>query len=259
MNLCRQFLCCAVVLVGVLLCSGAPAAGKNNVTIRGHQQEIYFYPGKGNGTHLKLLFAPGDGGWHGFAETIAETLAASGYDVYGLDTRVYLEGFTGQVVLTPSQIAADFAQIAQWMTQYRRERVLLMGWSEGAGLCLAAAAETANHNMFMGLAVIGMTEYNTLAWRWKDLTATFRGKLPNEPVFRSQDYLAKVSPLPLFAITATHDEYVSPATTSALFAAARDPKRLVMLDARNHKFAGNTEEFFRKLMEGLAWIQQQRH
>jgi len=32
---------------------------------------------------------------------------------------------------------------------------------------------------------------------------------------------------------------------------------LVMIDARDHKYSGNTQGFFRALREGLNWIQQQ--
>jgi hypothetical protein len=32
---------------------------------------------------------------------------------------------------------------------------------------------------------------------------------------------------------------------------------LVLIDARDHKYSGNTQSFFRALREGLTWIQQQ--
>jgi hypothetical protein len=70
--------------------------------------------------------------------------------------------------------------------------------------------------------------------------------------------MAKVSPLPLFVIASTSNEYVTPEATRSLFAAACEPKRLVMIDARDHKYSGSTESFFRALREGLNWIQQQR-
>jgi hypothetical protein len=33
---------------------------------------------------------------------------------------------------------------------------------------------------------------------------------------------------------------------------------LVMIDARDHKYSGNTAAFFRALREGLSWIEEQR-
>lgn len=235
----------------------APQPGKNVVSVRGQQQEVYFYPAARPGAHRKVLFAPGDGGWRGFAITIAENLAGAGYDVYGLDTRRYLQSFTGSAVLKASEIASDFRQLAQWAGQGSKERMFLLGWSEGAGLGLAATSEPENREIFAGLVTVGATEYNILAWHWTDMGAEITKRLPNEPTFKSADYIGKVAPLPLAMVASSHDEYVSPDATRALFAAAGEPKRLVMLDAKDHKYGGKTDEFFTTLQESLTWIQQQ--
>ncbi len=253
-----SLLCLAVLLLTGWLHAQVPRGGKNEVTIRGQQQEIYFYPGAGAAVHRKVLFAPGDGGWRGFAIIVAQQLAAEGYDVYGLDTRHYLQSFTGPTVLTTSEVASDFAQIAQWIRQGGNEQVLLLGWSEGAGLGLAATAASENRTLFAGLVAVGTPEYNILGWRWTDMTAQITKKLPHEPTFKSADLIAKVSPVPLFLIASAGDEYVTLEATQRLFAAAGEPKRLVKIEARDHKFSGNIEEFFRTLREGLNWIQQQR-
>lgn len=250
---------CAVILsVGNWLQAQVPQPGKNKLSIRGQQQEIYFYPAAGPGPHHKVLFAPGDGGWRGFAVTIAEQMAATGYDVYGLDTRHYLQSFTGTTVLTTSEVASDFAQMAQWLRQGGSEPVLLAGWSEGAGLGLAAVAEPGNRTVFAGLVAVGAVEYNILGWRWSDMAAQLTRKLPHEPTFKSADVIAKVSPLPLFMIASTGDEYIAPDIARRLFAMAGEPKRLFVINARDHKFSGSTEEFFRTLREGLNWIQLPR-
>jgi hypothetical protein len=46
--------------------------------------------------------------------------------------------------------------------------------------------------------------------------------------------------------------------TRRLFGMAGEPKRLLVINARDHKFGGSTEEFFRTLQEGLHWIQPSR-
>ena len=235
----------------------APQPGKNKVMVRGQAQDVYFLPGAGAGPHRKVLFAPGDGGWGGFATTIGERLAAEGYDVYGLDTRHYLQSFTGSAVLTPAQIGADLRALAQWAAPGSKERILLVGWSEGAGLGLAAASDPNNREIFAGMVSVGTTEFNILAWRWRDITAEITRSLPHEPTFKSVDYIGKVSPLPLAVIASTHDEFVTPEMTRTLYAAAGEPKRLVMIDADNHKYGGKSAEFFAALREDLLWIQQQ--
>jgi pimeloyl-ACP methyl ester carboxylesterase len=239
------------------VCAENLKPGKNEITIRGHRQKIYWQPAEGAGQHHKILFAPGDGGWRGFAITITKELAKAGYDIYCIDTRRYLESFTGPAVLTTKEIASDFNQMARWIQPTGQDPVLLVGWSEGAGLGLAALADAANHAVFSGLVAIGTPELNILAWHWTDIGAAITKTIPHEPTFRSAQFMARVSPLPLFAIASTSNEYITPEATRALFSAARGPKRLVMIEARDHKYSGNTDAFFRALREGLNWIQQQ--
>ena len=88
--------------------------GRNTLIIRGHPQTIDFYPGQGpvGKSRPRILYAPGDIGMFGFGATIAKTIASWGYDVYGLDTRRYLGGFTGSNPLQEKEVAADFRQIA---------------------------------------------------------------------------------------------------------------------------------------------------
>ncbi len=232
----------------------APHQGRNTVTLRGQTQEVYFYPGNGPSPHRKVLFAPGDGGWRGFAITIAENIAGAGYDVFGLDTKRYLESFTGSTPLTPTDIAGDYRALAAWMTQGSGQRVLVAGWSEGAGMAMAAAADAGNQNLFEGVLAIGTTELNILALRWRDLGALLAKRVPSEPTFRSIDYVPRIAPLPLAMIASRGDEYVSLDTAQRIFAAAREPKHFVAIDARNHRFDGNTDLFFRTLREQLQWI-----
>ncbi len=255
----RRSLLAALIALTLLGSSWAqsPQRGKNKVTVRGQEQDVYFIPGAGAGPHRKVLFAPGDGGWRGFAITMGEQMAAAGYDVFGVDTRRYLTSFTGSTVLTTSEIAADFRTLAQWAAQGSRERVLLVGWSEGAGLGLAALADGANREVFAGMVSVGTTPLNILAWHWRDVAAEITKSMPNEPTFKSADYISRVSPLPLAVIASTGDEYASMEVTRQLSAAAGDPKKLVVVDASDHKFGGKNNEFFAALRDSLTWIQQQ--
>jgi pimeloyl-ACP methyl ester carboxylesterase len=203
-----------------------------------------------------VIGTPGDRGCQGFAITIAQRLSQAGYDTYCLDTRRYLQTFTDNGGLTTTLIASDFNQLATWIEPNRTTRILLVGWSEGAGLGLAATANTANQAIFLGLVAIGIPETNILAWHWKDIGASLTKTLPNEPTFKSADFIARVAPLPLFVIASTSNEYVTPEATRVLYALARQPKELAMVNARDHKYSGNTSEFFHALEEGLDWINQ---
>ena len=256
----RDGLFVAVALF-LLTCFGwtlpAPRRGKNSVVIRGHEQDVYFIPATTAGPHRKVLYAPGDGGWRGFGITIAENIASTGYDVYGLDTRKYLQSFAN-ANLTPADIARDYRSIGEWARESSKDPILVVGWSEGAGLALAATAEDANRDIFRGVVVIGTTEQNILAWKWSDAWAEIKKTLPEEPTFASADYIGRVAPTPLFMIAAAGDEYVTLQSTNQLFERAANPKRLIVIDADDHKYAGHAEELFRALSQGLLWVQTNR-
>jgi pimeloyl-ACP methyl ester carboxylesterase len=239
--------------------SGAAAQtlGKYTVALRGKPLELEFYPAAERSGAPRVLFAPGDLGMLGFAVTIAQTIASWGYDVHGLDTRRYLESFTGKVPLTETNVMADFHQIGDSLAGTTTGRITLVGWSEGAGLCLLAAAAAQNKELFNGLVTLGMTETNALSWRWSDFFGSVGRRFSFQPEFPSAPYLPQVAPLPLLMIQSSQDQYITVDAARRLFALARDPKRFVQIEAHNHRFEGNQEELFRTIREGLVWIRTQ--
>lgn len=231
-----------------------PINGLNRVNIRGREQVVYCYPATGDRLNRKVLFVPGDGGWRGWAVTIAQRMASWGYDVYGLDTKTYLEGMTARSTSKEPEVMADFRDVARWMTKNSGERVTLVGWSEGAGLGVLAAADPNNRKIFSGLVAFGLVDENVLGWSWKDnLTYVTKSK-PSGPKFLSSKYLPLVAPLRLQIIQSSQDEYTTLEAAQKLADVAKEPKRFNVIKANDHKFSGNAEEFFRVLREGVQWI-----
>lgn len=235
-----------------------PVPGKNAFLLRGQRQDIYYLPGARGGQSAsgRVLFVPGDGGWRGFAITMGKTVAGWGYDVYGIDTKRYLESFTGATNLKETEVMADFRTVAQWTG--KSGCVHLMGWSEGAGLVLLAAASEDNRRVFCGLVTIALGETSVLGWRTVDNITWITKRQPNEPTFPSLPYMAKVSPLPFVMIHATGDEYTPQPAARKMFAAAGEPKRFSLIPAQNHHFDGGQDQFFRALREGLDWAARQK-
>ena len=234
--------------------------GRNQITVRARMQDVYFFQGTGApDTCRSVLFLPGDGGWRGFAIVIAQTLASWGYDVYAWDTKQYLESFTGKTPLTEMEVMSDFRQVAEWIRRGCREPITLVGWSEGAGLCLLAAASEQNKSVLNGLVALGLTEENTLGWRWADYLSYLTNREPSEPSFKSMLYMAQVTPLPIWMLQSSGDQYVSVDASNRLFAAAREPKRYYLINASNHRFDGNHTELFRLMKEALESISLGRH
>ncbi len=229
--------------------------GKNPVTIRGQRQDLYFYPGAGAAPHHKVLFAPGDGGHRGFAITIAEKLAASGFDVYALDTKHYLSSFTGKTHLTASDVMADFHQLAGYVAGNSGEKVTLAGWSTGAGLAVLAAAD-ADKTSYDGLLAISLGKTNILGWRWVDNFTYLTGKMPKEPTFQSNEYLPKIAPLPIFVIQSSGDQFIPNEEAEALFVETKHPKHFALIHANNHSFESNRDGFIEALQRGMQWIKR---
>lgn len=227
----------------------AQSAGRNAVTIRGQQQEVYYYPATGTKLNRKILFAPGDGGWRGWAITVAQQMTSWGYDVYGFDTKTYLSSFTGSTPLKESDVMTDFREIAKWLTKGSGERVTLVGWSEGAGLAVLAAGSDPGRRVFTSLITFGLADENVLGWSWSDnLTYVTKSK-PSGPKFHVMNYIGRVPSL--LMIQSSKDEYITMDEVNRIYGAARGQKRLAVLQANDHKFGGNMAEFYKTLREGL--------
>lgn len=230
--------------------------GKNEVTIRGHTQHIYYFPAGGAPLHpaLCILFAPGDGGWRGAAVGMAGKMASFGYDVYGLDTKQYLESLTSPSSLRANDVMADFRQLSEQLASGKGRHVVLVGWSEGAGLVVLAVASSEGRRYIQGVITMGLGDSNVLGWSWLDDLTYVTKTDPREPTFSALSYMEKVSPLPLVMIQSSKDEYVPLDEAKRLFGRAREPKRFVLIEALNHRFDGNLDEFYHQLLGALHWV-----
>ena len=236
--------CAAIAGVVALVCctataltQAAPAATKS-VTIRGQALEIAVLPAQSTPLGQDVLFLPGVGGWRGWAITIAETMASWGYDVYGVDTKQYLDTFTAAGGLTVADVTNDLRALADATTGKSGRRVSLVGWSEGAGLAVLGAAGERGKTAFAGLITFGLTDENVIAWhRSENLTSLL--KKPHEPTFTATTHMKDVAPLPLMMIQSSQDQYVGLDEAKRLFDAAREPKRFELVRGDNHRFDGN--------------------
>src|SRR5215470_6955567 len=176
-----------VLMLGLFIFSGireaaAHTPGRNTVMLHGQAQDVYSYPAQ-RAALGSVLFFPGDGGWRGFAIDLASAMAQAGYDVYGLDTKRYLQTFNSKTPGHETDVMNDFREIAKWIGQGRVARISLVGWSEGAGLCLLGAASPDGKALFTGLITLGLPEQNILGWRLADYWTWITKKTPDEPVF----------------------------------------------------------------------------
>jgi fermentation-respiration switch protein FrsA (DUF1100 family) len=103
---------------------------------------------------------------------------------------------------------------------------------------------------------VGLPDRAELGWRWQDAMIYLTHKLPKEPTFSTADVAADVAPAPLAAIHSTNDEFVPLADIRRVVNSAREPKRLWIINASNHRFSSSLPEFNARLLEAIEWIGQ---
>jgi dienelactone hydrolase len=227
----------------------------DSVVIRGHAQIVHVYGTRGAGS--PVVVSSGDGGWIHLAPHVAELLAGRGFFVVGFDAKVYLEGFTTATsTLRPQDEPGDFRVLADFAARGSREKPILIGISEGAGLSVLAATDPPTQRVIGGVIGLGLPDLNELGWRLKDSIIYITHSVPNEPLFSVASLVAKVAPVPLAAIHSTEDEFVPLAEAQRILQKANPPKKLWVVRASDHRFSGNTAEFDQRLLEAIAWVKQ---
>jgi fermentation-respiration switch protein FrsA (DUF1100 family) len=246
--------------VVALLCLLVTAAGapqtRQSLAIRGQDQSLRLY---GDPHGAPVIVSSGDGGWIHLAPHVAEFLGQHGYFVVGFDARAYLSSFTSvRSTLRPDDEPADYRRLTEVAIKATGKKPVLIGVSEGAGLSVLAATDAATQREIAGVVGIGLPDFNELGWRWKDMLIYVTHRAPNEPGFSAAAVVSRVAPLPLAAIHSSHDEFVPVGEVKRVMANAKDPKRMWIVEATNHRFSGGIDEFDRTLLAALDWIKAQR-
>lgn len=230
----------------------APTAGTETFALRGVAQTLHLYGAPGRPV---AIVSSGDGGWVHLAPEVSEMLALAGYRVIGLDSKAYLASFTSRGgPLAADDVPRDFLALVDRASREGPGRPVLIGISEGAGLSVLAACAPALRGRVAGVVALGLPDRNELGWRWRDSLIYVTKKTPDEPTFSVRERIASLAPVPLAAIHSRRDEFVPVAEVQDILDRAREPKRLWLLDAQDHRFSGAREALERALAEALAWI-----
>lgn len=220
------------------------------VAMHGHVQAVRLYGKPGGPT---AIVSSGDGGWIHLAPHIAELLASRGWFVVGVDSRAYLSTATRSTALGVSDVPRDYASLLRTAGPSASPPVLI-GVSEGAGLSVAAATDSALKPKVAGVVAIGLGDINELAWHTRDAIIYLTKGTPREPSFHATDVLGAVAPVPFAMIRPTMDEFVPRAESDRVFASAHEPKNLWTVAAGDHRFSNNLSVFDARLLESLAWV-----
>lgn len=230
----------------------ARAQATETISIRGHGQSLRLYGSRGG---VPVIVSSGDGGWIHLGPHVAEALAAKGFFVVGFDVKVYLSSFTsGKVTLRPEDEPGDYKVLADFAGRGSTQKPILIGVSEGAGLSVLAATDPRTKESLGGIVALGLPNINELGWRWKDALIYVTHGAPNEPSFSTAAIINRLSMTPLAAIHSTRDEFVPLAEVQKILEVAREPKRLWVVKASDHRFSDNLAEFDQRLVEAIAWV-----
>ena len=243
------------VLAGVALLGASPGFAcqtTDTIRIRGHAQTLHLYGIRGA---PPVIVSSGDGGWIHLGPHVADVLAAHGFFVVGFDARAYLEDFTsGGAALRQEDEPGDYKVLADYAGRGATRRPILIGVSEGAGLSVLAATDPRTRGAIAGVIGLGLPNRNELGWRWRDSLIYLTHGAPDEPSFSAAAIVGRISPTPIAAIHSTRDEFVPLAEVQHVLDAAREPKRLWIVPASDHRFSNNLGEFDRRLLEAMDWI-----
>jgi fermentation-respiration switch protein FrsA (DUF1100 family) len=244
----------AVLALGSLALAPEQAADTQTLSLRGRAQTLHV-SGPPQGT--PVVVSSGDGGWIHLGPQIAATLSERGYHVVGFDVRAYLSAFTsGATALQPADEPKDYAVLARFAQRGSGKKPILIGVSEGGALSLLAATDPDVKTIVAGVIGVGVPDRAELGWRWRDAVIYLTHKLPKEPTFSTADIAGSVAPVPFAAIHSTHDEFVPLDDIQRVMNSAREPKRLWIVNASNHRFSSNPTEFTARLLDAIAWIEQ---
>jgi len=216
-----------------------------------------------------VLYASGDGGWFGAAVGMFHTLARSGFPVVGVSTKalMHIEQRWSRP-LTIEHVVAGYQEIidaARATLQLSSDApVVLTGWSRGASLGVLVAVSHDADPHVLGLVAIGLSAEEQL-----DLTAVsdddcglalpidVAGALRLPPI-AMYPLLSRMVPKRSVVIQASGDHYLPAAQARALFGPDSPTRRLLTIDARNHRFGGGESAFSAALVEAVEWVSSRR-
>ncbi len=255
----RRLLAAAAFVFAVTSVSHAASEDRLDVQVRGKTLTVSVYRSSLAHPLGTIFMGSGDVGWVGLAVDLSQFLSDKGYTVIGINVRQYLGAFTaGKVTLTTKEPPGDYETLFRFLAARKliTAPVFVSGVSEGAALAVLAGASPQNRSWLNGVMTMGLPPTAELGWRWSDFTSWITKKDSNEPMFAPREFVADVSPLPLCMVQSTSDEYVTTADYRTFERVARDPKKLVLIGASNHRFTDRRPQLQAEVIGCLAWMRE---
>jgi hypothetical protein len=200
------------------------------------------------------------------------TIASSGLPTAGFSTKEFMHiEHRWSRPLSVAHVAEGYQRIIDAARAQLRlppdAPVVLTGWSRGASLGVLVAGSREGDPRLIGLVAVGLAADEQL-----DIEGDSDDPVGDEPAGGGTDAPAVIddgqharsiamyplllrSRLPRAAvIQASDDGYLPAARARALFGPDSAMRRLVAIDARNHRFSGGEAMFAQALVEAVQWV-----
>jgi pimeloyl-ACP methyl ester carboxylesterase len=253
----------ALAVLSVLAAAGCAsgAAGSSRLqpdhttSLRGHDLTVHLASGGVHPAGPLLLYATGDGGWPG-DEKLFDRMRPWGYPMGAISSADYVGLIDGpDRVVEPSFLATDFGAILdvaiRALDLAPETRVVLVGFSRGSGLAVAAATDARLRARLRGIVAIALTgEEEFVAEHPPGASAG----VPPSVMLQTYQALPRLGPLRLAVIQSTRDEFLPAGEAQRRFGPETPVRRFRAIDAADHSFGGKLAELGAEMKAAVEWI-----
>ncbi len=205
-----------------------------------------------------VVFATGDGGWHGPSAALFSHLAEQGYVLAGLSSpEVLNRAQRPRRKFSPTQATANlanlFAAIRRTLGVDSSASMIVVGFSRGASIVAYTAMNPRLRVGMAGTVAIALTREDEYV---RASTGRRRSELKvDDQGLQIYPSLAAVKGTRLAVIQSTNDHYVRAAESRELLGPDTPERRLYAVESRNHMFGGGRDVLMTDLEDALAWIE----
>jgi type IV secretory pathway VirJ component len=214
-----------------------------------------------------VLYASGDGGWFGAAAGMFHTIASRGLPTVGFSTKAFMRiEHRWSRPLNVAHVVEGYQRVIDAARAQLRlspdAPVVLTGWSRGASLGVLVASSREADPRVVGLVAVGLPADEQLDIRGgsdddagedNEVPAVVNADLHARSI-AMYPLLSRIAPRRMVVIQASGDGYLPAARARELFGSDSSLRRLVAIDARNHRFSGGESRFAAALVEAVGWV-----
>lgn len=235
-----------LTLIGTLWSMAPPSSGKClSIQLSRIPLTVLNFPSQKQDTSAIILFASGDGGWGSLEEAISRSLQDQGYEVIGIDSKIYARTDYNLEILQ-----SDFRTIAQAARARFGSRpppLIVGGYSMGAAQAIAVGAGPDPPHGLRGLLLVDPLSRGRYGLRSSDQMNV----LPVGPGTFSVDSFSRTMHSVRVVQWHAEDDPIDSRVWLDDLAAEHES---FTFRGTGHFYETNRQQFVRMLVDSVAWI-----